>query len=88
MNFELLKRTFPTSQIDRYCDGYKIIIENSTEEERKSWGICDDDIQKIINVGEKYMYQVGKEKGKFKTLTLSFKNFEIIRKFLKKLDDE
>ncbi len=32
--FELLKRTYPISQYDRYCDGYFFILNNTTEEER------------------------------------------------------
>jgi hypothetical protein len=37
--FELLKRTYPISQYDRLCDGYLYILDNSSTEERKTWGI-------------------------------------------------
>ena len=28
-DFDLLKRSYPVSQYDRYCDGYKYILENT-----------------------------------------------------------
>ena len=87
-DFTLLKRTYPISQYDRYCDGYDYIIKNTTPEERKEWGINDDDLQKVIKKGEKYMYEVGKENGIFKTLSISFTNYGIIRKYIFGLDDE
>ncbi len=87
-DFELLKRTYPVSQHDRFCDGYDYIIKNSTSEERKEWGIIDGELQKIIVEGEKYIYQVGKEGKEFKTMSLCFKNYEIIRKYIFKLDDD
>lgn len=87
-DFELLKRTYPVSQVRRYCDGYKYILNNSTEEERKQWGIIDKDLQKVINEGEKYIYQVAKEGKEFKIMCLCFKNYEIIRKKIFKFEDE
>jgi len=87
-NFELLKRTYPISEFDRYCDGYDYIMKNSTEEERKDWNIDINEFQKIIKQGEKYIYQVAKEGKEFKIMCLSFKNYEIIRKNIFKLDDE
>lgn len=76
--FILLKRTHPKSKFDRECDGYKHIIKNSTENERIELGIVN--LCNIIHKDERYIYQVGKENGKFKTMSISFENFEIIRK--------
>lgn len=87
-DFELLKRTYPVSQFERYCDGYDYIIKNSTEEERKEWGIDLNDLQRVIKMGKKYIYQVAKEAKEFKTIYLCFKNYEIIRKWIFKFDDE
>lgn len=77
--FELLKRTYPTSKFDRYCDGYEYIMKNTTLEERKNLGIVDSELQRIINKNEKYIYQVAKEGKEFKVMHLCFKNYEIIR---------
>lgn len=85
--FELLKRTYPVSQIERYCDGYDYIINNSSWIERKKWGINKRNLQRIIKKGEKYMYIVGKENGVFKYLSVSFSNYEIIRKHFFGFDD-
>lgn len=87
-NFELLKRTYPISKYDRYCDGYNYIFKNSTLNERKKYNYCDDEIQKIIKKGEKYIYQVGKENRIFKVMCISFKNYEIIRKMFFGYNDE
>ena len=87
-DFELLKRTYPVSQFNRNCDGYDYIVKNSTEEERKEWGIDLKDLQRVILEGEKYIYQVAKEGKEFKVMCLCFKNYEIIRKKIFKLDDE
>lgn len=78
--FVLLKQAFYDSEHDRYCDGYKYIIDNISEDKRKELGIEDENLQKIIKRGEKYLYRVGKENGKFRYMTISIKNFEIIRK--------
>jgi len=86
--FELLKRTYPISQVDRYCDGFDYIIENSTKQERKMWGINDNDLQQIIKIGEKYIYQVAKEGKEFKTMCLCFENYKIIRKHIFGFEDE
>lgn len=86
--FELLKRTYPTSQYDRLCDGYNYIINNSTPEERLEWEIDLNDLQKIIKAGEKYIYQVAKENREFKIMCLCFKNYEIIRKKIFKFEDD
>jgi hypothetical protein len=83
-NFELLKRTYPVSEFERLCDGYNYIKKHTTQEERKSFG----KLQKIIKIGEKYIYQVAKEGKEFKTMCISFKNYAIIRKEIFKLDDE
>jgi hypothetical protein len=85
--FELLKRTYPISQFDRYCDGYDYILKNSTIEERKEWGIVDKELKRVIKAGEKYIYQVAKEGKEFKTMCLCFSNYEIIRKRIFGLDD-
>ena len=74
-NFILLKRTFTVSKFDRHCDGYYYIMNNSTKEERISWGIIDEDLQMIIKEGEKYIYEVGKENGIFKTMSICFDNY-------------
>lgn len=87
-DFELLKRTYPVSEIDRACDGYDYIIKNSTEEERREWGINVNELQRVIKTGEKYMYQVAKEGEEFKTMCLCFQNYAIIRKKIFKLEDE
>ncbi len=78
--FHLLKQTFPISEFDRECDGYKFIMERLPKQVRETLGIKDDNLQKIIKSGEKYMYRVGKEDGKFSAMTISLSNFEIIRK--------
>ena len=87
-NFQLLKQTFPVSKYDRECDGYKFIMENLNKEVRETLGIEDDKLQKIIKEGENYMYRVGKEDGKFKAMTISLSNFEIIRKHIFLFNDE
>jgi hypothetical protein len=86
-DFELLKRTYPVSEIDRYCDGLEYIANNSTIEERNEWDIHLDGLQKVIKRGEKYIYQVAKEGKEFKTMCLCFNNYEIIRKKIFKLED-
>jgi len=87
-DFELLKRTYPVSEFDRVCDGYFYIMQNSTQEERLEWGIDLQELQRIIVAGEKYIYQVAKEGQEFKTMCLCFKNYEIIRKKIYKLEDD
>ena len=87
-DFDLLKRTYPTSQKDRYCDGYKYILENTTPRERRRWKIEKKKLQRVIKSGEKYIYQVAKEEGDFKYLSLSFSNYAIIRKHIFGIDDE
>jgi len=87
-DFELLKRTYPISQFDRYCDGYDYIVKNSSEEERHEWGIKLNELQRVIKAGEKYIYQVAKEGKVFKVMCLCFENYAIIRKKIFKLDDE
>jgi len=87
-NFELLKRTYPVSEINRICDGYAYIMNNSTSKERKEWGIKPKKLQRTIKRGEKYIYQVAKESKEFKIMCLSFLNYAIIRKNIFKLNDE
>lgn len=87
-NFELLKRTYPVSEFDRICDGYVYICDNTTAEERKEWKINLLDLQRTIKAGEKYIYQVAKDKGVFKAMCLSFSNYIIIRKHIFGIDDE
>lgn len=86
--FELLKRTYPVSKYERFCDGYDYIMQNSTPEERKEWKIDDNDLQRVIKEGEKYIYQVAKENREFKIMSLCFSNYAIIRKHIYKLDDD
>jgi hypothetical protein len=84
MKFFFLKRTYPISQFDRECDGYRYIIENTTEKEREELNINLDNLKTTIKKGEKYMYEVGKfglKKNKgFEVKYISLENFEIIRK--------
>ena len=87
-NFELLKRTYPISQYDRLCDGFKFIMKNTTPDERHKFGISENSLKKIIKKGEKYIYQVAKEGKEFKIMCLSFPNYEIIRKYIFKFEDE
>lgn len=87
-DFELLKRTYPISKYDRVCDGYKYLLDNTTPRERRKWGIQKKKLQRIIKTGEKYIYQVAKEGREFKTMCLSFPNYEIIRKHLFGKEDE
>jgi len=87
-DFELLKRTYPTSQYERLCDGYDYIVKNSTEEERLEWGIDLNELQRVIKEGEKYIYQVAKEGREFKVMCLCFTNYAIIRKKIFKLEDD
>jgi len=86
-NFILLKRTYPISKYNRYCDGYLYIINKFSDKELKIYNIDVNKLQKIIKKGEKYIYLVGKENGDFKTLCLSFYNYEIIRNNIFKYDD-
>lgn len=85
--FILLKQTFPISQYDRKCDGYDYIINITTPEERKRLNIDENDLQKTILSGERYLYRVGKENNEFKSMSISLKNFEIIRKKIYKFND-
>jgi hypothetical protein len=87
-DFELLKRTYPTSQHERFCDGYDYILKNSTPEERQEWGIVDSELQRTIKAGEKYIYQVAKEGREFKIMCLCFANYSIIRKKIFKFEDD
>lgn len=86
MKFAFLKRTYPISQFDRNCDGYKYIVENTTEEQRKELDIDLTKLKQFIMKGEKYMYEVGKfgkkKKKGFESKYISLENFEIIRKKL------
>jgi hypothetical protein len=86
--FTLLKRTYPISTSDRECDGFKYLMENTSPEQRKEWGIDDSELKSIIKENEKYIYQVGKEKGQFKTFSSSFENYGIIRKYIFGIVDE
>jgi hypothetical protein len=86
--FELLKQVYYDSNCDRYCDGYKIIIDTLSPEKRNELGIKDSDLQEIIKEGEKYLYRVAKENGKFKYMSISIKNFEIIRKNFKYFNEK
>lgn len=87
-DFELLKRTYPVSEINRLCDGYSYIMKNSTVDERLEWGIDVEEMQRTIKTGEKYIYQVAKEGREFKTMCMCFENYAIIRKRIFKLEDE
>lgn len=86
--FVLLKRTYPISADDRECDAYKYLLENTTEEQRKEWGVDLASLKQVIKANEKYIYQVGKENGQFKTFSSSFENYAIIRKFIYGIADD
>lgn len=87
-DFELLKRTYPVSEYNRNCDGFIYILDNTTPEERKEWRINAKELQREIKAGEKYIYQVAKDQGVFKIMSLSFSNYAIIRKHIFKFDDD
>ena len=86
-DFELLKRTYPISQFNRFCDGYDFILKNSSEEERNLWGVDINKLQRTIKEGEKYIYQVAKEGNEFKIMSMCFDNYAIIRKHIFGIDD-
>ena len=87
-DFELLKRTYPVSEFERNCDGSLYILDNTTTKERKKWKINAKELQRVIKADEKYIYQVAKEHGVFKIMSMSFENYAIIRKHIFKLEDE
>jgi len=87
-DFDLLKRTYPVSQTDRYCDGYKYILENTTSRQRRINNIRKKSLQRVIKAGEKYIYQVAKDNGVFRAMCLSFSNYAIIRKHIFGIEDE
>jgi hypothetical protein len=86
--FTLLKRTYPINTSERDCDAYKHLMENTTSEQRLSWGIVDADLKRTIKENEKYIYQAGKVKGDFQTVSYSFENYALIRKFIYGIADE
>lgn len=87
-DFELLKRTYPVSQHERNCDGWEYILNNSTVDERRSWKININELQRTIKKDEKYIYQVAKEDLIFKIMTICFPNYAIIRKHIFGIDDD
>lgn len=87
-DFELLKRTYPVSEFNRYCDGYRYILENTTPKERYDKLIDSTELRKEIKAGEKYIYQVAKDKGVFKIMSMTYSNYAIIRKHIFGIDDE
>jgi len=87
-DFELLKRTYPVSEFERNCDGFVYILDNTTTMERKEWRINARELQRVIKADEKYIYQVAKDKGVFKVMSMCFSNYAIIRKHIFGLDDE
>jgi hypothetical protein len=86
--FILLKRTYPISTSDRECDAYKFLMANTTEQQRLEWGVDSSQLKTIIKENEKYIYQVGKDNGQFKTFASCFENYAIIRKFIFGIADE
>ena len=86
--FELLKQSFYDSKYDRYCDGYKIILERIPLDERRKLGIKDSDLQEIIKEGEKYLYRVAKVGDKLQYRAISLKSYEVIRKHFKYFEEE
>ena len=87
-DFDLLKRTYPISEFDRYCDGYEYILKHTTPRLRRKLNIKKNKLQRVIKGGEKYIYQVAKEEGEFRTMCLCFSNYAIIRKHIFGIDDE
>ena len=87
-DFELLKRTYPVSEFNRNCDGYLYILDNTTPKERHDWFIDINELKREIKAGEKYIYQVAKEYGELKIMSMSYENYAIIRKFIFGIDDE
>ncbi len=81
-DFIHLKRTYPISQIERNCDAYNYLVENTSEEQRLGWGISIGNLKRTILPKEKYIYQVGLEEGTFKIMCSSFENFAIVREFI------
>lgn len=77
-----LKRTYPISQIQRDCDAYKFLLENTTEEQRQTWGIVTTNLKSVIQPNEKYIYQAGIEDHTFKTMCSSFENFALVREYI------
>ena len=86
--FLYLKRTYPISQFERECDAYKYFAENTTETQRAEWGIDLSTMKQTIAANEKYIYQVGKEDGRLKTMCSSYENFAIVREFIFGIKDE
>jgi len=76
------------SEYNRYCDGFVYILDNTTTEERKEWKINAKELQREIKKDEKYIYQVAKEHGEFKIMSMCFSNYAIIRKHIFGIDDE
>ena len=86
--FELLKQVYYNSKYDRYCDGYKTILEKLSPEKREELGIKDSDLQEYIMEGEKYLYRVAKVGNKLQYMAISIKSFEVIRRFYSYFEDE
>jgi hypothetical protein len=86
--FELLKRTFPISKFDRICDAYRFLKEEVSPKTLKQANVNLETLNHIIKEGEKYIYMVGKQDGKFMTKSMSTTNFEIIRKKIFKTKDD
>lgn len=86
--FVLLKRTYPISTSERECDGYKYLLDKTTEDERNSWGVDLSKLKQTIKENEKYIYQVGKENGEFRVFSICFENYAIIRKFIYGIADD
>jgi hypothetical protein len=87
-DFDLLKRTYPISEHNRICDGWDYIVKNTSPDEREEWGVNALELQRIINTGEKYIYQVAKEGREFKIMSMCFSNYAIIRKHIFGIDED
>lgn len=87
-DFIHLKKTYPASMHERECDAYNFFIKNTTEEQRKEWGVDISTLKQTIKPYEKYIYQAAKENGNFKTFSSSFENFALVRKFIFGIKDE
>lgn len=77
----IFKSAYYHSKKERDCDGYKYVVENTTEEERIKLGFSLDDLQQKIGKGEQYLYRAGiDDDHSFNAMYISLKSFEVLRK--------
>jgi len=84
----IFKSAYYRSKKDRDCDGYKFIVKNTTELERKELGFSLDNLQEKILKGEQYLYRAGiDDDHSFNSMYISLKSFEVLRKKYFKKED-